>query len=169
MFLIDTGTVNRDANYVTEIGTDSYQAGYYGGYWTAKYMQEDEGKTEVNLINFYNQTEMSSLRVEGFVAGLKEGGLTVNVLNEYLADTREGYMANCETRSSLMTTSTLSMAQARLQDLAHSTPVRPQTAPRSRLSALTQSRKRRTKLTPAPTTLQALCSFLHPWPRRPLK
>ena len=96
VFLIDTGTVNRDANYVTEIGTDRYQAGYYGGYWNAKYMQEDEGKTEVNLINFYNQTEMSSLRVEGFVAGLKEGGLTVNVLNEYLADTREGYMANCE-------------------------------------------------------------------------
>ena len=25
---------------------------------------------------------MSSLRVEGFVAGLKEGGLTVNVLND---------------------------------------------------------------------------------------
>ena len=39
---------------------------------------------------------MSGLRVEGFVAGLTEGGLTVNILNQYLADTREGYMANCE-------------------------------------------------------------------------
>ena len=96
VFLIDTGTVDREANYVTEIGTDSFLAGYYGGLWTAQYFLENEEKSVINFVAFYNQTEMSGLRVDGFVAGLEEGGLTVNVLNKYIDSTREGYMANCE-------------------------------------------------------------------------
>lgn len=94
VFLIDTGTVDTEETYVTEIGTDSYQAGYYGGLWTAKYLEE-QGLTDINLLNFYNETEISALRVEGFVAGLEEV-LPVNVLNEYLDSTREGYMSSCE-------------------------------------------------------------------------
>ena len=96
VFLIDTGTASRDESFVTDIGTNSFEAGRYGGIWTAQYMQETEGKTEVNLLNFLNETDISRQRVDGFVAGLEEGGLTVNVLHEYLNNTREGYMSDCE-------------------------------------------------------------------------
>lgn len=96
VFLIDTGSANRDANFVTDIGTNSYEAGRIGGIWAAQHLQDVEGKSEINLINFLNETEQARQRADGFVAGLKEGGLTVNVLNEYLNNTREGYMSNCE-------------------------------------------------------------------------
>lgn len=96
VFLIDTGTASRDANFVTDIGTNSFEAGRIGGIWAARYLNETEGKTSINLLNFLNETDIARQRVDGFVAGLEEGGAEVTVLHEYLNNTREGYMANCE-------------------------------------------------------------------------
>lgn len=95
VFMIDTGNLPEDGDYVTNIGTDNFDAGYIGGYWTAKYFIK-EGISDINMIAFATATSVGRDRVDGFVTGLKEGGLTVNKLNEYLSDSREGFMSSCE-------------------------------------------------------------------------
>ena len=99
VFLIDTGSLPPDGDYVTNIGTVDFDAGYAAGYWAAKYLK-DQGKSEVNYITFTTATTVGRNRVDGFIQGLKDSGekvgLTAEQLNEYLGDTRESYMASCE-------------------------------------------------------------------------
>lgn len=95
VFLIDTGSLPPDGDYVTNIGTVDFDAGYNGGYWAAGQMKE-AGKEAVRMISFTTATSNGRNRADGFVKGLEEGGLTVEVLNEYLGDSRESYMTPCE-------------------------------------------------------------------------
>ncbi len=95
VFLIDTGSLPPDGDYVTNIGTVDFDAGYNGGYWAAGQMKE-AGKEAVRMISFTTATSNGRNRADGFVKGLEEGGLTVEVLNEYLGDSRESYMTSCE-------------------------------------------------------------------------
>ncbi|HHX23780.1 MAG TPA: sugar ABC transporter substrate-binding protein [Thermoanaerobacterales bacterium] len=95
VFMIDTGNLPEDGDYVTNIGTDNFDAGYVGGNWTAKYFIE-QGKNDINMIAFTTATSIGRDRVDGFVSGLEAGGLNVNKLNEYLGESREGFMSHCE-------------------------------------------------------------------------
>ena len=99
VFLIDTGSLPPDGDYVTNIGTVDFDAGYNAGYWTAKYLKE-KGKTEINFATFTTATTVGRNRVDGFIKGLEDfggkNGLTSKQLHEYLGDTRESYMASCE-------------------------------------------------------------------------
>jgi ribose transport system substrate-binding protein len=95
VFLIDTGSAPDTGEFVTNIGTNNFDAGYYGGHWAAQYFTKN-GKEEINFITFLNATTPARDRADGFLKGLEEGGLKVNVLNEYLGESRESYMASCE-------------------------------------------------------------------------
>lgn len=57
---------------------------------------KEAGKEAVRMISFTTATSNGRNRADGFVKGLEEGGLTVEVLNEYLGDSRESYMTSCE-------------------------------------------------------------------------
>jgi ribose transport system substrate-binding protein len=95
VFLIDTGSLPPDGDYVTNIGTDNFSAGYLGGYWTAKYFCQQD-MNEINFLSFTTATTVGRDRVDGYLEGLSQGGLKVNRLNEYLGNSRESYMSSCE-------------------------------------------------------------------------
>lgn len=94
VFLIDTQVPESDG-YVSSIGTVNYDAGMLGGKWAAQHLAED-GKTEVNLVLMHATDVVATDRANGFVAGLEEAGVTVNLLNTYVGSTREAYMTACE-------------------------------------------------------------------------
>ena len=96
VFLIDTSGVPEEEEFVTNIGTDNKEAGYCGGLWTAEYFKEQENKEKINCLTFLNSTSISRDRIDGFIKGLEEGGLEVNLLNEYLGESREDYMSSAE-------------------------------------------------------------------------
>lgn len=95
IFFIDTGGLADDGGYVTNVGALDYDAGLMEGYWTAQQLLA-EGKTEANYLDFTSATTVGKNRVDGFQAGAAQAGLTLNVLHQYLGDTRESFMASCE-------------------------------------------------------------------------
>lgn len=95
VFMMDTATYPEDAEFMTRIGTDNYDGGLVGGTWTAKYLIE-QGTTEVDIVGLHSGDQVSVDRFNGLVDGLKENGITVNILNEYHSKSREEAMANAE-------------------------------------------------------------------------
>ncbi|MDI9531206.1 MAG: substrate-binding domain-containing protein [Chloroflexota bacterium] len=95
VFLIDTGSLPPDGDYVTNIGTENFDAGFLGGYWAAKEFLA-QGKQTVKLLSLTTSTSVGRDRVDGFLKGLEEGGLQVEKLNEVMGDSRESYMSSCE-------------------------------------------------------------------------
>ncbi len=76
-------------------GTAHYDGGYLGGVWCSGYLKE-KGKTSVNVALMTAATEQIKARGKGFCDGLKENGITVKVLNEYDASSREAAMGAAE-------------------------------------------------------------------------
>lgn len=76
-------------------GTEHYDAGFLGGTWAAKHFT-GLGKTTVKMVIMSGSTEQMKQRGQGFVDGLKEGGIVVDVLNEYDVSAREDAMASTE-------------------------------------------------------------------------
>jgi len=95
IFMIDTGGL-PDTGYVTHIGIDDFSAGRALGDWVAGYLKE-KGITEINYIVNRTATTIGKNRVDGIQAGLKEHpGVTANLLQEYINETREGFMNDME-------------------------------------------------------------------------
>jgi len=97
VFMIDTGGL-PDTGYVTHIGCDDYNAGYNAGKWAASYLVEEKGVTDINYISLTSATSVGRNRSDGFLAALNEaeGVTSVTLLQEYLGDSREGFMATFE-------------------------------------------------------------------------
>lgn len=95
VFMMDTATYPEDAEFMTRIGTDNYDGGLVGGTWTAKYLAE-QNIGEVDIVGLHSGDQVSVDRFTGLVDGLKENGITVNILNEYHSKSREEAMAHVE-------------------------------------------------------------------------
>lgn len=93
VFLIDTAVAPEQGEYLTRIGTSNYDGGYVGGTYVAQYLQS-EGKMKVKTVCLIAGDEVSLNRRDGFLDAIKEAGITVDILNEYHSETREGAMAN---------------------------------------------------------------------------
>lgn len=85
-----------EVDYVTNVGSDNYVSGYMCGIWTGNYLKEEEGKEEINYLEFVQASEEGRNRADGFHDGLNDSGLTINLLNSYDAPSRETSMANAE-------------------------------------------------------------------------
>ncbi len=95
VFMIDTGGL-PGTGYVTHIGIDDFAAGRAMGDWVAGYLKK-EGKAEINCIVNLTATTIGRNRVDGILAGLREHpGVTINVLQEYINDSREGFLNDME-------------------------------------------------------------------------
>ncbi len=97
VFLMDqsASAVPAGETFASAAGTDNYDAGVVGGKWMAERLKA-EGKTSVNLVLVTMTSDVAVKRCDGFVAGLEESGIEVNVLNEYLGDTRANGMRSME-------------------------------------------------------------------------
>lgn len=84
-----------DKNIVYACGTDHYDAGFLGGKWTSGYLK-NEGKDSVNMVVMAGITKEMKQRAQGFIDAMEENGVTVNVLNQYDATSREDAMAAME-------------------------------------------------------------------------
>ena len=76
-------------------GTDNYNAGVIGGTWYAGELAA-KGITSINMVTVSSQQEQPVRRCTGFMDGLKENGITVNLLNTYDGGKRETAMAVSE-------------------------------------------------------------------------
>lgn len=95
VFLISTNTAPDDAAFVTKVGTIDKDTTYLGGLWTGAYYAE-QGITEVDAVVFMTADQVHNDRRDGYLEGMQESGVTVNILNTYNGDTREDAMASCD-------------------------------------------------------------------------
>lgn len=95
VFFINTGGLTDSDVYVGHVIADDTQVGYYAGGWTAQYFQEKE-QTEISIVSTTSASTVGRNRVDGYLKGLEESGITVNVLNEYICDSREDCMTAIE-------------------------------------------------------------------------
>ena len=95
VYFINTGGLTDADVYVGHVIADDTQVGIYAGTWTAKYFQE-QGKTEISMVSTTSASTVGRNRVDGYIKGLQDAGMTVNVLNEYICDSREDCMAALE-------------------------------------------------------------------------
>lgn len=95
VYIMDGVTTPEGVTYASITGTDNYDAGVVGGTWMADRLKKD-GKSSVNLINITMSSESSVKRCEGFVDGMKNNGIEVNLMNEYIGDTRAKAMQATE-------------------------------------------------------------------------
>jgi ABC-type sugar transport system substrate-binding protein len=97
VFLMDHSAEQLQESWGVESasGTDSFDAGVVGGKWMAERLKAED-KSSVNLVLVTMSSETAVDRCSGFVAGLEESGIEVNVLNEYLGDTRANGMSSME-------------------------------------------------------------------------
>ena len=95
VYMMDGTTTPDGVEYVSITGTDNYDAGKVGGTWMAGQFKA-EGKTSVNLINVTMASESAVDRCSGFMDGMKENGIEVNLVNEYIGDTRAKSMQAAE-------------------------------------------------------------------------
>ncbi|MGV8027202.1 MAG: substrate-binding domain-containing protein [Anaerolineaceae bacterium] len=87
--------VPAGSTFASASGTDNYDAGYVGGAWMAERLKAED-KASVNLVLVTMTSETAVKRCDGFVAGMADNGIEVNVLNEYLGDTRANGMRSME-------------------------------------------------------------------------
>lgn len=93
VFLMDNMTIPEgyeDAITFTT-GTDNNNAGIVGGTWMASYLAA-QGKDSINMVYISSQSEQQIKRCAGFVQGLEDNGITVNLLNTYDGGEREKAM-----------------------------------------------------------------------------
>ncbi len=95
IFIMDTSNLPEGGKYVTRIGTVNEDAGYVGGLYVGKYLT-DNGIDTVDTVLLDSGDEVSTARKDGYLKGLEEKGITVNVMNEYFCSSREEAMANME-------------------------------------------------------------------------
>lgn len=76
-------------------GTEHYDAGHLGGTYMSKYLK-DQGKDSIKMATMVGSTEQMKARAQGFVDGMTDHGISVEVLNEYDVSTREEAMASGE-------------------------------------------------------------------------
>lgn len=97
VFLMDTTAAQIPAGFIisSAAGTDNFDAGHVGGVWMAERLAA-EGKKSVNLVLVTMNSDTAGKRCDGFVAGLKDTGIEVNVLNKYEGDTRANGMRSME-------------------------------------------------------------------------
>ncbi len=84
----------QEENILFATGTTSYTAGHLGGVWCAGYLK-DKNIDSLNVVLMSAPNEIK-FRTEGFVDGMTENGIKVNVLHEYDASTRELGMSSTE-------------------------------------------------------------------------
>ena len=95
VFFINTGGLTDSDVYVGHVIADDTQVGYYAGGWTAQYFK-DKGQEEISIVSTTSASTVGRNRVDGYMKGLEENGMTVNVLNEYICDSREDCMTSIE-------------------------------------------------------------------------
>jgi ABC-type sugar transport system substrate-binding protein len=97
LFMIGTtiDSIPEGSGVDLAVGTVDFDAGVVGGKWMAEHLHK-QGKSNLNLIFIRVNDNVGIQRCEGFLAGLEESGIDVNVLNEYIGDTRENAMASME-------------------------------------------------------------------------
>ena len=76
-------------------GTEHYDAGHLGGIYMSKYLK-DQGRDSIKMATMVGSTEQMKARAQGFVDGMTDHGISVEVLNEYDVSTREEAMASGE-------------------------------------------------------------------------
>ena len=76
-------------------GTEHYDAGHLGGTYMSKYLK-DQGRDSIKMATMVGSTEQMKARAQGFVVGMTDHGISVEVLNEYDVSTREEAMASGE-------------------------------------------------------------------------
>lgn len=76
-------------------GTEHYDAGHLGGTYMSKYLK-DHGRDSIKMATMVGSTEQMKARAQGFVDGMTDHGISVEVLNEYDVSTREEAMASGE-------------------------------------------------------------------------
>lgn len=76
-------------------GTEHYDAGHLGGTYMSKYLK-DQGRDSIKMATMVGSTEQMKARAQGFVDGITDHGISVEVLNEYDVSTREEAMASGE-------------------------------------------------------------------------
>lgn len=76
-------------------GTEHYDAGHLGGTYMSKYLK-DQGRDSIKMATMVGSTEQMKARAQGFVDGMTDHGISVDVLNEYDVSTREEAMASGE-------------------------------------------------------------------------
>ncbi len=97
VFLMDNMVIpaGTEKGITFSTGTDNENAGIVGGTWAAGYLK-DIDKTEVNVVLISAQSEQQVKRCNGFVEGLENNGIKVNVLNTYDGGKRETAMTAAE-------------------------------------------------------------------------
>lgn len=76
-------------------GTEHYDAGHLGGTYMSKYLK-DQGRDSIKMATMVGSTEQMKARAQGFVDGMTDHGISVEMLNEYDVSTREEAMASGE-------------------------------------------------------------------------
>ena len=76
-------------------GTEHYDACHLGGTYMSKYLK-DQGRDSIKMATMVGSTEQMKARAQGFVDGMTDHGISVEVLNEYDVSTREEAMASGE-------------------------------------------------------------------------
>lgn len=76
-------------------GTEHYDAGHLGGTYMSKYLK-DQGRDSIKMATMVGSTEQMKARAQGFVDGMTDHGISVEVLNEYDVSTREEAIASGE-------------------------------------------------------------------------
>ena len=97
-FFVIVNTDNRDninEQIQYECGTEHYDSGVLGGTYMSKYLK-DQGRDSIKMATMVGSTEQMKARAQGFVDGMTDHGISVEVLNEYDVSTREEAMASGE-------------------------------------------------------------------------
>lgn len=95
VWFMNTGGLEEDQSWIEHVIADDVAVGNFAGVWAGK-QQMDLDKTEVNVVSLSTASSVGRNRVDGFLAGLEQAGLKVNLLNEYLGSTREDYLGAME-------------------------------------------------------------------------
>lgn len=95
VFLISTSTAPDDATFVTKVGTVDKDTTYLAGLWTGDYYAE-QGISELDAVVFMAADQVHNDRRDGYIQGMEEKGVTVNILNTYNGNTREDAMSSCD-------------------------------------------------------------------------
>jgi len=95
VYFLNTGGLSDDDPYVGHVIADDIEVGRYEGTWAAQYFIK-QGKSDIKMVATTSASTVGRNRVDGFLKGLKDGGVTAEYLQEYIADSRETCMASIE-------------------------------------------------------------------------
>lgn len=97
VFLMDNMVIPEGTEKAIALttGTDNYNAGMVGGTWYAGELAK-QGKSTLNMVAISAQSEQQVKRYTGFVDGLKNNGIEVNLMNTYDGGKRETAMTAAE-------------------------------------------------------------------------